>query len=200
VQAGSQRGVEKVSLYLNGYKWAEVPGARYLANGQPDPSTYTLMFPTDVRDGYIDIEVHAADVIGGETVAPVVTVTKGQPCSSADTCAKGQKCDAGKCFWDAPVGALGDTCDYAQYCTSGMCVETSDGGLCSQECIVGGTDACPSNYECQAYGDSGACIPKSDGGGCCSVGTKPSSREVWLQFAFGALVLGLVVRRRARRR
>jgi len=198
VSAGSKRGVENVELWLNGYKWADLPGAKFGSTGQPNPANYNLMMPTTVPDGVIDIVVKVFDDIGEETDAPTITVTKGAPCASEASCATGQKCEAGKCFWEAPVGVLGDECTFAQYCESGLCVDTSEGGLCSQECVVGATDACPKDYTCEAFGQSGACIPASGGGGCCSVGKTTSSREVWLQLGFGALVLGFVVRRRRR--
>jgi hypothetical protein len=199
ITAGSRRGIEKVELWLNGYKWGEAPGAKFRDEGQPNPSNYSIMMPTNVPDGVIDVVVKAFDDIGEETDAPTITVTKGAPCSSADTCATGQKCEAGKCFWDAPVGVLGDECSYAQYCESGLCVDTSEGSLCSQDCVVGSMDGCPADFECVAFGQSGACVPTGGGGGCCSIGKRQSSTQVVFQLVFGALILGFVVRRRRRR-
>lgn len=197
VQAGSARGVAKVELWLNNYKWAEVPGALFGGDGQRNPSDYVLRFPNDVPDGVIDIVVKAADDLGITTSSSTVTVTKGAPCASEATCAKGQKCDAGKCYWDAPTGTLGAACDYNQFCESGICLETSEGGLCSQDCIVGVADACPMDFECLAVGNGGRCIPVDDGGGCCSVGDEGSS--VWMHFGLSAAILGFVVRRRRKR-
>jgi MYXO-CTERM domain-containing protein len=195
--AGSKRGVAKAELWLNNYKWAEKPGAAFLGNGQPNPSTYSIMLPAGVPDGVIDVTVKAYDDLGLMTPSQTVTVTKGAPCVDASKCAKGQKCEAGKCFWDAPTGALGDTCEYPQFCTSGICTETSDGAFCSQDCIVGVADSCPSGFECvQTGGQNGQCLVASEGG-CCSIGN--DSRAVWLHLGLSALVLGLVVRRRRNR-
>jgi hypothetical protein len=197
VSAGSRRGVEKIEMFLNGYKWAEVPGAKFRVDGQPDPSDYALPIPADVPNSIIDIVVKISDDLDISTTLPTVTVTKGAACATAATCAAGQKCEAGKCFWDPPVGVLGDSCEYAQYCESGLCLETSDGKLCSQDCIVGASDGCPMDYECLPSGSSGACVPAGDGGGCCSVGG--SSTQVWFHFGISGLILGFVVRRRRRR-
>ena len=65
----------------------------------PTPS-YTLTAPTNVPDGVIDIVAKAYDDLESETDSATVTVTKGAPCADASTCATGQKCEAGKCFWD----------------------------------------------------------------------------------------------------
>lgn len=199
LQAGSKRGVAKVELWLNGYKWDEVPGAGFGPQGQRNPSDYVLRFPNNVPDGVIDIVVKASDDLGITTTAPKITVTKGAPCTSADTCAKGQKCEEGKCFWDAPVGQLGDACDYQQFCQSGLCLETTEGGLCSQDCIIGVADGCPMGFECVPVGTDGACIPAGDDGGClgCSVGADGSA--LWLHFGISSLVLGFIVRRRRKR-
>ncbi len=199
-QAGSKRGVAKVELWLNNYKWAEVPGALFGSQGQRNPSDYVLKFPPDVPDGVIDIQVKAADDLGLTTTSSTVTVTKGAPCASAATCAKGQKCEAGKCFWDAPVGKLGESCEYNQFCESGICLDTSDGGLCSSDCIVGVMDGCPADFECLAVGNGGRCVPTDDGGGCCSVSDKDGGNMLWLHVGLSAMVFGFVVRRRQRRR
>jgi len=197
VSAGSKRGVEKVELFLNGYKWAQAPGAKFRSNGQPNPSDYAIAFPGGVPNSIIDIKVVVSDDLGISTTAPTITVTKGAPCADASTCAKGQKCEAGKCFWDPPVGLLGDTCEFPQFCESGLCLETSDGSLCSQDCIVGVADACPMDYACVPAGNSGACVPDISDPGCCSVGG--SGNQVWWHFGLSAAILGFVVRRRRKR-
>lgn len=195
-QAGSKRGVEKNELYLNGFKWGEVAGAGFGPSGQKNPADYTTTLPNGVPDGVIDIQVKAYDDLGLATMSEPVTVTKGAPCTSADSCLAGQKCDAGKCYWDPPSGQLGDSCDYNQFCESLMCVQTDDGGYCSQECVVGSTDSCPMGMECVAAGTSGACLPADTGGGCCSVG---GGGAVWVHGGVSLLVLGMVLRRRRRR-
>jgi MYXO-CTERM domain-containing protein len=196
--AGSKRGIEKSELYLNGWKWAEVKGAAFGANGQLNPSPYNTKFPPGVPNGVIDIQIKTYDDLATMTASPIVTVTKGDPCVTAETdCAKGQKCDAGKCFWDAPTGKLGDSCDFQQFCESNSCVITEEGGYCSQECIVGAMEACPEGYDCVQAGTAGACLPSSGGGGCCSVGGPDA---LWFHGGLSLFVLGLVVGRRRRRR
>lgn len=197
ITSGSQRGTEKVEVYLNGYKWAEKPGAGFGPFGQSNPSTYTVPLPAGVPDGVIDIQVKCLDDIGGETMSQTVTVTKGAPCSSADSCAKGQICDAGKCFWDAPVGELGDSCDFPQFCKSGACTDTSDGAFCTQDCITGASDSCPADFQCvPTSGQNGVCLATNDGGGCCSAST---GGQAMIHFGISGLVLGLVIRRRRKR-
>lgn len=196
--AGSKRGVARSDLYLNGYKWGTVEGAAYGQNGQPNPSTYNILFPSAVPDGVIDIEVRAYDDLEANTTSATIRVTKGAPCTSASTCAKGQQCDGeGRCYWEPPTGQLGDSCDYNQFCESNMCIETTDGALCSQDCVVGAADSCPMDYECVANGASGACIPTSGGGGCCSVG---GAGGLWGHALVSLGALGLVLRRRRRAR
>jgi len=195
-QAGSKRGVEKSELYINGFKWAEVKGAIFGPSGQRDPSDYSVKLPAGVPNGVMDLQIKAYDDLGAMTESTTVTVTKGAPCANADACAKGQKCEAGKCFWDPPTGVLGDACTYQQFCETNMCVETDTGGYCSQECVVEAKDACPTGFECVAAGTSGACIPEATGGGCCSVS---GSDAVWFHGGLSLFVLGLVMRRRGRR-
>jgi hypothetical protein len=198
VSSGSQRGVANVELWLNGYKWAAVPGAKFGFQGQANPSTYSLTFPGTVPDGKIDVQVKCYDDLGLEKDASTVTVTKGN-CSDATSCKclEGQNFADGKCFWDAPVGELGDNCTYQQYCKSNICTETDQGSFCSTDCIVGSSDGCPMNFECiQTAASTGQCLPVQQGG-CCSAST--GGMELWAQLGLSGLVLGLVVRRRRRR-
>jgi hypothetical protein len=198
LQAGSRRGVEKVELWLNGYKWDTVPGAPFGSMGQQNPAPYSLRFPQSVPDGVIDILVRVHDDIGGVTDAQTITVTKGAPCTSADSCLKGQKCEAGKCFWDPPTGQLGDACEYPQFCESGLCQGTAEQQICTTECIVGATGTCADGFQCVPTGGAtGVCFFDGDGGGCCSVGSGPNT--AWVHFGASALVLGFVLRRRRRR-
>lgn len=192
--ASAQRGIARLELWLNNYKWLTVKGAAFGSSGQPETS-YPLVFPASVPDGVIDIQVKAFDDINVETDAPTITVTKGAPCSDASTCAKGQKCDAGKCYWDVPTGALGDACTYPQFCESGSCVDTTGGSFCSQDCVVGVADSCPATFTCIGNaGETGVCLVDSgDGGGCCSIGGDKRAAAM-----LSLLVLGLVLRRRRR--
>ncbi len=195
--AAAQRGVFRLELWLNGYKWLTVKGAPFTSTGQPE-TTYPITFPADVPDGVIDIVIKAYDDIDAVTESAPITVTKGAPCADASTCAKGQKCDAGKCFWDTPTGKLGEACEYKQFCESEQCVDTSAGMVCSSECIVGVEDSCPTDFTCAGTaGATGFCVSKSAvEPGCldCSSGGDP--RPVAL-IGFG--VLGVLMRRRRRR-
>lgn len=195
-QAGAKRGVARVAVLFNGYKWAEAPGASFGPDGQDDPSVYPIAVPSALPDSVVDVKVVAYDDLGASTESKVVTVTKGAPCATAATCAKGQKCEAGKCFWDPPVGELGDSCDYPQFCKSDVCTGTQDQQICTQPCIPGVADACPSDFACvMSSATEGVCFFASSGG-CCSV---DRSGQGWLVHGgIAALLLGLVTRRRRR--
>jgi MYXO-CTERM domain-containing protein len=192
----AQRGITKVEFYLNGHKWGEDKGATFGAEGQ-FPSDYAFTIPANVPNSVIDIQAKAYDDLNIETDSTVVTVTKGAPCSSADTCLKGQKCEQGKCFWDAPAGQIGDTCTYNEFCVDGVCAGTDSSQICTKNCILGSTDSCPTGYDCiDAGGGQAVCYPPSNGG-CCSV-ERDGSRGVWVHVGLGAAVLGLLARRRRR--
>jgi hypothetical protein len=197
--SGSQRGIERVELWLNGHKWASAPGAAWTSTGQPDPSTYNMQFPANVPDGIIDIDVKAFEDIETEADSPTITVTKGAPCVSADACAKGQKCDAGKCYWDPPTGMLGDACTYSELCLSDICAGTADKTICTQQCVLGSTDGCPPGYDCIMTSQTGGvCFPAGAGNDtCCSIGHGPHA--VWIHGALAFVVLAVIRRRRRRR-
>jgi MYXO-CTERM domain-containing protein len=193
--AGAQRGVARVDLVVNGFAWAEDPGATFLLEGQPDPSPYALTVPAALPDGIVDVSTVAYDDLGISTASASVTLTKGAPCASAATCATGQRCDAGKCLWDPPTGALGDACTYPQFCASLHCEGPAGGKTCTQACSVSGDEglACPAGTFCEAevaHGDAGVCVT---GAGCCSAG---GDDDGWLAGGLGVLVLGAVRRRR----
>ncbi len=194
--ASSKRGVAKVELWLNGYKWGEKKGVPFGQNDQPE-SPYAIPIPTEVPDSIIDVVMIAKDDIGTATMSPPITVTKGAAggCVTADTCLAGQKCEQGKCFWDPASGEIGDVCTYPQFCLSGMCIAPQgiDEMRCSQNCIPNVEDSCPMGYEClAASATSGACWPKSEDTGCCST----SSGAPTALFAGG--LLALLIRRRRR--
>jgi MYXO-CTERM domain-containing protein len=195
--ATAQRGIAKLELWINNYKWAEVKGQPFGQNGQ-GAGPYSMPLPGGVPDGVMDIVVKGFDDIGVEGDSATVTVTKGAPCADATTCATGQKCEAGKCFWDPPTGMLGDACTYPQFCQTGMCEGTSDKQICTQPCVVGSTDACPMGFDCvETSGTNGICFTQ-DSGGCCSTGSSSSSAVYAHAFlAFG--LVGFVARRRRRR-
>lgn len=196
VKAKSQRGVARVELWLNNYKWNEVGGGPFGPNGQEE-TTYTIAIPARVPDGAIDIVAKAFDDLGIGAESAVVSTTKGAPCTTADACLEGQKCEAGKCFWDPPTGELGATCSYNEYCATGWCLKTDANEVCTQKCIVSSTDACPSGFDCVPTDDvNGVCL-RPDGGGCCSVDRSRSS-GLWIHGGLGALVLATLLRRRRR--
>ncbi|HEX8106750.1 MAG TPA: hypothetical protein VF516_03430, partial [Kofleriaceae bacterium] len=198
INAGAQRGVARVELYFNGFKWGEAPGAMFGQRGQPNPSPYSIAVPTALPNSIVDVKAIAYDDLGASTESAVVTVTKGAPCTAATTCAKGQKCDAGKCLWDPPSGEIGASCSYPQFCKSGLCTGTAEQQICTQSCILGTTDSCPPSFDCVANGPStGVCFFSSTGG-CCSVDR--GGGVWWLPVGLGLAVLGLVARPRRRRR
>jgi hypothetical protein len=190
LRASAQRGVARLDLWVNDYKWATVKGAPFGSNGQVE-STYTIVLPNDLPDGILDIVIKVYDDIEEETSTQLITVTKDAPCATAATCAKGQVCGAGKCYWEPPVGELGDACEFPQYCLSGQCVETTDGSVCSDSCIVVMDHGCGEGFDCIGVsGSVGYCLATPEAG-CCSVG---GDRRAALMLSL--VVLGLVLRRR----
>ena len=190
--ASARRGIAVVELLLNGYKWAEVKGSY-----DPDPQGFGVKLPPDVPDGVIDVVLRAKDDIGESTDTPPITVTKGAPCATADTCAAGQRCDAGKCFWDPPVGVLGDECTYQQFCINEQCQAIDTGEQrCTQNCVLGIADSCPVDFECLATGATGGVCWPSDAldKGTCGCGSSGSPQALVLLLGLGAIL----VRRRRR--
>jgi hypothetical protein len=193
--AFSKRGIAKVELFFNGSRWAVDPGVPFGPNGQPS-SDYPFPLPSNLPDGVIDVLVKAYDDLGIMTATDAITVTKGAPCTSADSCLDDQICDAGRCMWPEPTAELGASCDYDQFCTTWQCSETSEGKRCSQPCSIDEPTSCPSGFECLGDAHSGICWP-TDSGGCCSVAPR-SGRDLPLHAGLAALVAGLVMRRRKR--
>jgi hypothetical protein len=193
-EAGHERGIERVELYINNHLWLQQPGAKFVSNGgQPNPATYTFLTPANLPDSIVDIQIKAFDDLGNSTDSPVVTAVKGSACADASTCALGQRCEEGRCFWDPPTSEVGDACTYPEACISGQCSTTTFAGegVCTQQCLIGSPDTCPPDLECVEAGNSSICYLPSDGG-CCSA----SSSTPWGPLVFGLLVLGTVMRRR----
>jgi hypothetical protein len=187
--ASAQRGVSRLELWLNGYKWLTVQGAAFGQSGQPEKA-YALTFPADVPNSIVDIVVKAYDDIDAETIAPTITVTKGAPCANADSCALGQKCEAGKCFWEPPTGQLGDECSYPQFCATGTCLDTSAGMICSTDCVVGVGDSCPMGFTCEGpTGQGGKCVPEGAGDDtCCGIGANGKTSTLLSLFVVAFLL------------
>ncbi|MGE0872179.1 MAG: DUF4215 domain-containing protein [Kofleriaceae bacterium] len=157
--AGAKRGVAKVELIINGFKWAEVAGAPFGISGQPDPSVYTIAVPSTVPGGVIDLVARAYDDLGASTDSAVVRVMKGPPCSTEATCAAGQTCEDGKCLWHAAEGQFGEPCTYPQYCESMLCEGTAELRICTQPCDPQAADSCPTGFDCIATSPSdGVCF------------------------------------------
>ena len=194
VGAVDKRGIDRIEVYVNGWKWNQVAGSRN--------SSYLVPVPAAVPNGVMDVKIRACNDIdrcGEQTVQ----VTKGAPCANADACALGQKCEAGKCFWDPPSAELGEACTYPQACISENCQSFSDGTqVCTQACFGGPNDDCPDGFTCSgAVGQAGFCLAGGggdDGGGCCSAGDDGTG-AVALNLGLGGLVGLLVLRRRRAR-
>ncbi len=195
VSAGAQRGVGRVELHFNGAKWAEIAGAAFGPAGQPDPSRYAIRVPGGLPDGVIDVKAIAFDDLGAATESAVVTVTRGAPCASAASCALGQRCEAGRCFWPPPTGELGDGCAYPQFCKTGVCDGEVDQQICTQRCNLDEAAACPETLACVPSTEaSGVCLPVTSAG-CCQVDHGDAG---WAHFGIGALVLAFAIRKRRR--
>lgn len=201
--AGSKRGVDRVELLLNGYEFAEVPGSAFGQNGQPNPSNYTINVPNTLPpQSKFDLVARAYDDLGAYTDSAVVPTFRGSPegCTDAAThCLAGQKCEAGKCFWDPPAGEIGDACTYPQFCASGICQGTAEQQICTQNCVPGSADSCPDGLACvESSPGRGVCFFSDDGGGCCSV--NDDDGVAWVHGGLSLGLLGLLAFRPRRRR
>ncbi|HUQ05106.1 MAG TPA: Ig-like domain-containing protein [Kofleriaceae bacterium] len=189
------RGVNRVELLVNGHEWTQVEGA-------VGRTAYLIPVPADVPDGILEIDVRGCNDLDA-CATDRTTVTKGAPCTTADTCAAGQRCDAGRCLWDPPVGAIGDACTYPEFCTSGVCADIGAGELaCTENCFGGPNDQCPDEYVCSAgTGQMGVCAPPPVVDGCClsDAGRSNGRRTLAVNLGLGGLVGLLVIRRRRRR-
>lgn len=160
--ANDPRLIDHADVYLNGTKYATVPGHDYEDRTQ----TYDTDAP-ELPDGYIDIEIRAYNEISGEAGVATATVLKGDPCSSADDCFEFQECEEGRCRFPEAVGELGDRCPYDGYCAAGPCIQAGDERRCSQTCNASVADACPGGFDCL---DPGYCWPQDGGCGAAAGG------------------------------
>jgi hypothetical protein len=192
-KAFSKRGVARVELILNGHKWATAKGVPFGADGQPE-APYGINIPAKVPDGNYDVVLRAVDDLETATESAVRTAVKGAPCVTADTCLNGQRCEAGKCFWDPPSGEVGDACTYDEFCKSNLCTGTKDQTICTQDCVPGAMNGCPMGLDCiETSKTTGVCF--YSGGGCCSVSNDTPER-VLFHAAICVVLLGRLVRRR----
>jgi V8-like Glu-specific endopeptidase len=115
-------------------------------------------------------------------------------CESDAEC-PGEVCFARKCIAQpfSPTG-IGTSCTTGADCDSGQCADGPDGKRCTEVCIAGSDNACPSGFECLgAAGATGACWPEEDGG-CCDASGRGAPTML-----FGIAAVGLMLRRRRRR-
>ena len=134
---------------------------------------------------------------GSEWYSATVTVTKGTACVDATTCATGQNCGMGRCFWDPPTLELGETCTYDQACKSLLCTGTDTQSICTHACLLADPMACEAGLACTPTSDTQGVCFFPDTSGCCSVGpTSTAGTLMRLGLALGAL--GVILRRRRR--
>jgi hypothetical protein len=181
------RLVGRVELWINGTEYLERSGYGY--DKRTDDYNFTA---PPLPDGYIDVQIKAFDDIGTEG-SQTITVLKGAPCTSKDTCFEHQECTDGRCVYPPAAGKLGDECLFDQYCVEGRCVEHDGQRLCSTSCNPAVSGSCPEGFECVA---EGGCFPESTGG-CCSVagGKKRDAFPLIALGLFGLAVVGLRRRR-----
>lgn len=188
VLADDPRLVAKVELYINGWLYGEKDGNGYF--NRDDPYVFEGL-GSSLPDGIMDIEILAYNDLGSMSSA-TVTVIKGMPCTSADTCLGGQVCDNGRCMYPEPMGQLGETCERDMDCVSLLCPDSGSERYCSQQCLLGVQDQCPESFDClPASNGGGLCWPVVvDTEGCCSVsrGHAPSPGKLTL-FALVAVVI-----------
>ncbi len=204
--ADDPRTVYRVELYLNDWLWGEYVESDSITPPWSPPSSYTVQADGDLPDGNYEVRMVAYNDLGISSEA-TVNVTKGSPCTTADTCLEGQQCAEGKCFWAEPSGEVGDACTYDEFCIGentydGTCVTAGDQSICTLPCFTGPNDTCPEGFDClatSADGTSGVCwfaAPEEDPG-CCSTG-ETTTGTLALQLTMVGLVGGLIVRRRRR--
>lgn len=192
-----RRGVKKIELLINGWKWSETEGVF----GKTSP--YVINIPGSVPDGVLEIDIRGCNDLD-VCATQRVTVTRGAACDDAAAdCLAGQRCDGGRCLWDPPAGNMGDDCTYNEYCTTGLCADIGGGLACTESCFGGPNDTCGEGFRCNAAtGAQGVCaFPPDEGGGCCSVGGQgdDTTGVLLLNLGLGALVGMVAVRRRRRR-
>jgi len=143
----------------------------------------------------IDIVVKAFDDIEIEGDSAMVTVTKGAPCASAATCLDGQKCDAGKCYWDPPAGETGDACTYKRSSARTTSAPTS---TAKKSVARPASSARPMPARWGSPAPMPAAWDSVYRRTTVAVAASRTAGAVWTQLGLTGLVLGLVLRRRKR--
>jgi MYXO-CTERM domain-containing protein len=205
VNATDERGVQRVELLMNGWKWGQWDLPESITPPFSWPTTFTVDPTNGFPDGVIDLEVHVYNDLEGEAV-DTRRVSKGAPCTSADSCLEGQRCDdEGRCLWDPPTGQFADACTYDQFCEGpntydGVCGTVDDVSMCTTVCYSGPNDTCPDEYECRpdnGVSGEGICwLPEPEQTCFDCSGGQGGSQPLLLGLGVGAIVLR---RRRPRR-
>ncbi len=179
------RPATTVELWINGAPISSLPGKLVDA-------PYELVTPSSLFDGALDLEVRVYDDLGTLGTA-AITVFKGAPCVSADTCPAGYSCGDGRCVAPPGEAQVGDDCAGSAECASKECVARGGEATCTQPCWPA-TGGCPAGLSCiQADDERFGCFV-SDAGGCCSTTSDPRGSLV-----LSAIIL-LCLRARARAR
>ncbi len=191
------RVVENVYVMVNGTLWDQRKAFPPAQQSAP----YRFVLPDRLPDGVLNIEVRARNDLLVTGVASI-TVTKGAPCSSADQCLKGQRCDAGACSFPPAAVELGAECADNRECFSGLCPEKGGNQVCSEFCNPADKFSCPLEFECIAVDTTGVCWPigleDAEDAGCCQVSN--ASRTSHVPPVSGVLLAWMVVALLKRRR
>ena len=192
--ADDERLIDHSEIWINGTKYASIPGKEW--EGTFQPNDYNTQAPP-LPNGNIELELRVYNEMGSETIEKI-SVTKGAPCSSADTCFDFQECNEGRCEYGDAVAELGDGCDVDPQCVEGVCAEVDGEKACATGCTPNVSGACVEGFECEVSSTGGSvCWPDAgDTGGCCSVAGSKRDPLPW--FGLGMFIFGLVVIRRRR--
>ena len=185
VRANGDRGIGHVDLYINGSLFTSLDGK------PPRGNELYIVYAVGVPDGILDIEARAFDDLGS-SATQTITVQKGEPCTSPQSCLSGQECTNGRCTWTPGSGSIGDSCTAGRECASWLCPSDGDTQICTTHCTVGAAFQCPEDFACVAAGERGLCWPTNppgDSGGCAS---HRSSLPILLVLC----ILAVAVRRR----
>ncbi len=185
-----ERLILRTELWINGSKYQEIPGHDF----EHQNDNYNISAPP-LPDGIIDVEMRAYNQIGSESIQKI-TVTKGDACTSKESCFDFQECNAGRCEYGPAAAELGDSCNVDPNCLEGACAEVDGERVCATECTLNVTGACSEGFECVMSSNGGVCWPAGETGGCCSVAGSKHDPLPW--FGLGMFLVGLMLLRRRR--